>query len=95
VAFVTLDAPRKEATKSFQCSKAIDQCEESYKTLFSKVFHILVYLPYSNWNMLFFEQTHSKLFYTIFFTQKGIPFDYVKTTFSLLVATLYSMFNMQ
>jgi hypothetical protein len=35
---------KKGATKPFQCSKAIDQCEESFKTLFTKIFHILVYL---------------------------------------------------
>ncbi len=35
---------QKKATKYFQCSKAIDQCGESYETLFIKAFHILVYL---------------------------------------------------
>jgi hypothetical protein len=28
-------------------------------------------------------------------TKKGIPLDYIKSTFSLLVITLYFMFNMQ
>jgi hypothetical protein len=30
--FMTLNALKKGATKFFQCSKAIDQCGESYKT---------------------------------------------------------------
>jgi hypothetical protein len=34
-------------------------------------------------------------FYPTFFTLKGIPLDYIKTFFSLLLATLYFMFNMQ
>jgi hypothetical protein len=37
---------KKGVTKSFQFSKAINQCGESYKKLLTKVFHILVYLSY-------------------------------------------------
>jgi hypothetical protein len=63
--FYDIRCTKKGATKSFQFSKVIDQCGESYKTLFTKVFHILVYLPYSNYNM-FFVQTHSELFIPYF-----------------------------
>jgi hypothetical protein len=38
VIFVTLDAPRKGLQNIFKCSKAIDQCGENYKILFTKVF---------------------------------------------------------
>ncbi len=45
--------------------------------------------------MFFFVQTQSKLFILYFLPKKKIPLDYIKTIFSLLVATLYSMFSMQ
>ncbi len=37
---------KKGPTKPFQCSKALDQCAESYKTLFTKGFTYLSTLPY-------------------------------------------------
>jgi hypothetical protein len=46
VIFVTLHASRKGLKKKNHWSKAIDQWGENYKTLFIKVFHIVVYLPY-------------------------------------------------
>jgi hypothetical protein len=44
---------------------------------------------------MFFFNKHAPTFYPIFFTQKGIPLDYIKMFFSLLVATMYSMSSMQ
>jgi hypothetical protein len=44
--FCDIRCIKKRVTINFKCSKAIDQCEKNYKTLFPNVFHILVYLPY-------------------------------------------------
>jgi hypothetical protein len=50
------------------------------------------YLPYHiKITICSYLNKHTSKFYPIFFTQKGIPLNYIKTTFSLLVTTLYSM----
>jgi hypothetical protein len=41
---------KKGVKKYFQCSKAMDQCGENYKTLFTKDFHILVFITILNYN---------------------------------------------
>jgi hypothetical protein len=40
----------------------MDQCGGNYKTLFMKVFHILVYLTILKLQYVFFEQTYTKHF---------------------------------
>jgi hypothetical protein len=67
----------------------MDQCEESYKILFIKVFHILVYLTILNIQNVRLWTNTFQTFYPIFFVQRKIPMDYIKTKFSLLVTTLY------
>jgi len=86
--FVTLDVPKKRATKSFKFSKAMDQCGECYKTLF-------VYLTILNIQYVLLWTNTFQKFYPIFFPQREILMDYIKTTFSLLVTTLYSMSSME
>jgi len=42
--FYGVECAKEGVTKTFQCSKVMDQCGKKYKTLFTKVFHMLVYL---------------------------------------------------
>ncbi len=90
---VTLYVPRK-GYKTFQCWKAMDQCGESYKNLFINVSQFF-YLTMLKLQYVLLWTNTFQTFYHIFFTQRGIPMNYINTTFSLLITTLYSMFSMQ
>jgi hypothetical protein len=75
--------------------KGHDQCGENYKILFTKVFHIFLYLTILKLQYVLLWTNTLQTLYHIFFTQRRIPMNYIKTTFSLLISTLYSMSNMQ
>jgi hypothetical protein len=93
--FCDIKCAKKRATKYFHCLKAMDQCGESYKTLFIKVFHILIYLTILNIQYVLLWRNTFQMFYPIFFPQRKIQMNYIKTTFSLLVRTLYFMSSIQ
>ncbi len=92
--FYDITCAKKRATKSFQCSKTIDYCRENYKTLFTKVFHILVYITIVKLQYVLVWTKTPKFISHILYPKK-IPLNHIKTTFSLLVATLYFMSSMQ
>jgi hypothetical protein len=71
----------------------MDQCEKNYKTLFTKVFHIFVYLTILKLQYFLNKHTPNILLHTLY--PKRNSNELYKIKKSLLVPTLYSMFSMQ
>jgi hypothetical protein len=67
------------------------QCGESYKTLCTKNIHMFIYLTILK--LQYVLQTYSKCF-ILYSLLKNEFQNQIKTKFSLLVITLYSMSNM-
>jgi hypothetical protein len=89
--FCDIKCAKKRARKSFQCSKAMDQCGEVIYKGFSHTC-----LPYHiKYTICSSLNKHTLMFYPIFIPQRKIPMDYIKIIFSLLITTLYSTSSMQ
>jgi hypothetical protein len=88
--FVTLDAPRKGLQKLFNVQRLLTNVNKIIK-LYLQMFSHTCLLTILKLQYVLCTNTLQKMF----FAQKGIPLDYIKTPFSFLVATLYFMSSMQ
>jgi hypothetical protein len=93
VIFVTLDAPRKGLKNLFNVQRVLTNVEKVIK-LYLQRFFTYLFTYYIKITICSFFNKHSPIFLSHILTQKGIPLDYIKTTFSLLVITLYYMSSM-
>jgi hypothetical protein len=93
VIFVTLDAPRKGLQNPFNVQRPLTNVNKVIKFYLQRFSHTCLFTIIK---LEYYLCTNTlQTFYPIFVPEKRIPMDYIKTPFSFLVATLYSMSSMQ
>ncbi len=91
--FCDIKCTKKRAKNSFNVQRLLTNVKKIMK-LYLQWFFAYFFTYHIEITICSSLNKHTLNILSHIFTQKGIPWDNIKTTFSLLVATLYSMFSM-